>query len=108
MTHIVTGSGFEWDVNPAALGDFEYIDALARIQKGQANGTFTEAAMQADPALLSEFLEPWTVALNVMLSQRGARALMLHLRQLHDGVAPIAVVISEIGEIITQASEKKS
>lgn len=108
MTHIVTGSGFEWDVNPAALGDFEYINALARIQKGQTSGAFTEAAMQADPALLSEFLEPWTVALNVMLGQSGARALMLHLRQQNDGVAPIAVAITEIGEIIAQVSGKKS
>lgn len=81
----VTGSGFEFEVEEAALDDWELLESLVELEKGSRTG--------------------YIGAANGLLGKKGAAALKEHCRG-KDGRVPITAVAKELNEIFELIAKK--
>lgn len=86
MTHIVTSTGFECDIDPIVMDDMEVLDLVVRIDK-------------TDPLAYPPFLDK-------IMGAENKAALYNHVREA-DGRVPMGKISEEIAEILDQIGEKK-
>ncbi len=83
---VKTATGFECEIETAAMNDMEVLDLVVRIDGG-------------DALAYSPFLTK-------LLGKENKARLYDHVRE-EDGRVPIEKVAAEVGEILEQAGEKK-
>lgn len=85
-THIITSSGFECDIDEAALDDMELLDDLVSIDQGEVT--------------------KFPSAVRRILSAEEKNRLYDHLRNA-EGRVPVESFGAELGDIISGLSSKK-
>lgn len=83
---IITSSGFECEIDEDALDDYELLDALTKVDKGQ-NDRITDAV-------------------DLLLGDEIKQRLIDHVRK-ENGRASVEAVVKEFGEILTGLESAK-